>query len=133
MQIKTVNISDIDELSEFKVEISKYEESQGREKVSLQDVMLKYCNLVNYVYLHNDEIMPFSYKIIDDICYLFIYKNDAEFKEESLNKIKEQLTKTEYDLTKLDNINMIELATVMGDQEKGYEVMLVNKTYKKLA
>ena len=100
-QFKKVNINDIEDLIEAKIEIDKNDQQLNGKRSDLNKFIAQYCNLSDII-LFNNETYPF--KLVDQ--YIFVSDNSHYSKIiETLEKIHFNLDNLSTPISILDLIN----------------------------
>ena len=113
--MKIVNINDIEELilAKHEIDLIRIDKKEIEKKTNLNDFINEYAS-PKYIYLINDQQIPFNLIIIDDHKYLFItseYNDDNKTEYEFLiNKIK----KLKYDMNNLIKLSNSDLINIIG-------------------
>lgn len=84
-------LDNIEDIFETKAFIDKYliENDKAKEKMELNDFILKYCNLSNKIYVNNGEIIPFELHTFEDENLIILAdKNKKDVLVKKLEEIK---------------------------------------------
>lgn len=124
MDLRIININDIEELILAKYSIDKYliENNIIESKTELNDFITNYA-MTDYVYMINDKLIPF--KLLSyDVNYLFITSDDKDDLKLLLEKLKSM---------KFDMNNKVEITTsdILKDIDSYDSLIIYNKKYYK--
>jgi len=124
MDLRIININDIEELILAKYSIDKYliENNIIESKTELNDFISNYA-MTDYVYMINDKLIPF--KLLSyDVNYLFITSDNKDDLKLLLEKLK---------LMKFDINNKVELTMedILKDINLYNSLIIYNKKYYK--
>lgn len=82
-------LNNIEDIFETKAFIDKYliDNDKAKEKMELNDFILKYCNLSNKIYVNKGEITPFELHTFEDEQVIILADNNK--KDEVVKKLEE--------------------------------------------
>ena len=114
--MKVVNINDIEDLilAKHEIDVLRIEHEELTERSILQEFINSYAS-PKYIYMINDNQIPFNYIKVYDNDYLFVTEYNKENIEIIINKIK----RLKYDMNNLiklttsDLINLIDVNNVI--------------------
>lgn len=104
--MKTVNISDIEELilCKHEIDLILIEKGDQEKKMKLDEFMKTYINLNDTVYVDDADIIPFS--VVDVYGSKYMFVNDSE---ERIAPVVEALEQINYDFSNLKEVSNREL------------------------
>jgi len=114
--MKVVNINDIEDLilAKHEIDVLRIEHEEITERSILQEFINSYAS-PKYIYMINDNQIPFNYIKIYDNDYLFV----TEYNKENIEIITNKIKRLKYNMNNLiklttsDLINLIDVNNVI--------------------
>ena len=130
MDIKTINIGDIEELYLSKFLFDKERIENNKEKMTLDQFIKDYADISHYSLIVNNEIIPFNIVKSENNNLFLFYYNENSKDTEKINMIIDILKEYEYDLSQLNAMKIKEITDLVNNEN--YTILIKDNKYYKI-
>lgn len=130
MDIKTINIGDIEELYLSKFLFDKERIENNKEKMTLDQFIKDYADISHYSLIVNNEIIPFNIVKSENNNLFLFYYNENSKDNEKINMIIDILKEHEYDLSQLNAMKIKEITDLVNNEN--YTILIKDNKYYKI-
>ena len=130
MDIKTINIGDIEELYLSKFLFDKERIENNKEKMTLDQFIKDYADISHYSLIVNNEIIPFNIVKSENNNLFLFYYNENSKDNGKINMIIDILKEHEYDLSQLNAMKIKEITDLVNNEN--YTILIKDNKYYKI-